>query len=415
MKRRFWIWFFVGTAAVLAPRAAGEAHLTPLAVYRLGFRFVYSLAFSPDGRALAVAGSGGGALHLLDPHTGAILRDLEGHTDYVRAVAFTPDGAYLASGADDGAIRLWNLRPSGEGRMLRGHGGGVNSIAISPDGTYLASASDDATIKLWEVATGKECQTLRGHQLWVYAVAFSPDGGYLASGGYDENVVLWDLRTWERRVLGSHRGPVTAVAFSPDGALLASAGFDRTVRLWDIRSGTVRTLRGHEGTVYAVAFSPQGHLLASASADRTVRVWNPATGTVWAVLTDYFEAVRALAFSPDGNLLATGSCARYYADYCGEGEVRLWLIPPHSADHGKENGRIPQGFCGRSCSSPPARVTQRCAKDTYAARSFPDGFSAKSKASDLLGDCCALGTDYEAFPHTCFLRLSPHCGQNPRG
>jgi hypothetical protein len=151
-------------------------------------------------------------------------------------VAFSPDGARLASGSNDKTIKLWDARTGQHLFDLKGHTGGVASVAFSPDGARLASASGDYTVKTWDPATGQELRTLRGHSQEVSTVVFSPDGARLLSGSRDRTVKLWDAASGqELRTLKGHSADVTSVAFSPNGEIIASACDDHSIRLWDAK------------------------------------------------------------------------------------------------------------------------------------------------------------------------------------
>ncbi|KAF2177952.1 putative WD-repeat protein [Zopfia rhizophila CBS 207.26] len=278
--------------------------------------YVNAVAFSPNGKVVASA-SEDHTVRFWDTATGAALQTLEGHTSSVNAVAFSPHGKVVASASDDHTVRLWDTATGATLRTLEGHTYYVMAVAFSPDGKVVASTSQDGTVRLWGTATGAALQTLKGHTDAVMAVAFSSDGKVLASASHDCTVRLWGAATGTAlQTLKGHTYFVRAVAFSPDGKVVASASDDRKVRLWDAATGAaLKTLEGHINYVHAVAFSPDGKVVASASDDRTVRLWDTATGAAAQTVEGHTFVVMAVAFSPDSKVVASASV---------DNTVRLW-------------------------------------------------------------------------------------------
>jgi WD40 repeat protein len=148
------------------------------------------VALSPDG--LLASGSGDRTIRLWNTAAGSRQLIIEGHSNWVRSVAFPTDGRLLASGSGDRSVRLWNTATGALRRTFEGHSGSVQSVALSCNG-LLASGSSDRTIRLWNTATGAFQQSLKGHSGSIESVAFSPDGHVLAFSSGDQCVRLWNI------------------------------------------------------------------------------------------------------------------------------------------------------------------------------------------------------------------------------
>ena len=280
---------------------------------------VLTVAFNPNrGSNMLAFGSADNLVHLWNTDTAVQQRTLQGHTNYVLSVAFSPDGQILASGDANGTVHVWNAHTGNLNYTLRGHTKSVLAIAFSPDGQTLASGSLDETIRLWNPNTGQFKSVLTGNLAPVLSVAFSPDGQTFASGNSDGTIHLWNVSN--RRIIHTFRGHkefVLSVAFNRDGSALASGSADNTVKVWNTLTRNLEhTLTEHTDWVNSVAFNPNpdNWTLASGSSDGTVRLWDKNTGTQHA-LTAHKNSVESISFSPDGQTLASGSA---------DGKVLLW-------------------------------------------------------------------------------------------
>ncbi|MFM7448122.1 MAG: protein kinase domain-containing protein [Leptolyngbyaceae cyanobacterium] len=272
-------------------------------------QWVLAVAISPDGKTVVSSGLDA-TIRVWNLAAGDLLQVLKEHTKPVNCLAISPDSQILASGSDDGAIKTWHL-PSGLWlRHLSGHRRDVNSVVIYANGQLLASGSEDRSVRIWNLDTGELLRTFSGLAGMIRSIAVSPDHQWLVSGGLDNQIKLWHLSTGKlaRTFTKSHFSAINALVIHPNGKTLLSGSKDKTIKIWDLQKGEViRTLTGHGDAVNAIALSPNGKTVISGSSDTTIRLWNVETGDPIATLSEHHAAVNALAISQNGRLLASGS------------------------------------------------------------------------------------------------------------
>lgn len=243
---------------------------------------------------------------------------LQGHEYWVSSVAFSADGAYIASGSDDGFVKIWNTADGLEIHALQGHLGGIREVRFSPTGKIAASSSvDDSTIRLWDLESGTEIHKLHSSSS---SNNFSPDGATLVSGCWNGQLEFWDAASGKKTFIlrSSVSDSVQSIAFSPDGTLLAAGMSAGKIDLWNIPEQTrITTLAGHDKTVYSLDFRSDGAMLASGGQDHTIKLWNVAEGKLLSTLSGHTSAVRSVKFTPDGQTLASGS-----ADWT----IKFWSV-----------------------------------------------------------------------------------------
>ena len=281
---------------------------------------VWDVSFSPDGNIIASA-SVDESIKLWTPK-GKLLNTLKGHKKSLTAVSFSPDGQTIASASQDKTVKLWKL--GGDTQMaaipiaLKGHTDIVSSVSFSPDGQTIASASEDKTVRLWNLE-GQLIRKITAHRSPLNWVSFSPEGGVIATAGNDGTARLLTLegkRIATLRHSSSDESKVYTVTFSPDGELIATVGSDLTLKLWNRKGRLLKILRGHEQVIYGVEFSPDGQLIATASADKTVKLWSRA-GELLKTFEGHGDQVTNVSFSPDGKILASSSYDK---------KVKLWRL-----------------------------------------------------------------------------------------
>jgi WD40 repeat protein len=274
---------------------------------------VTRLAWSPDGRSLAVPTRDGG-VRVHDAATGQPRLTLPRERDAVMGVAWSPDSRRLATIS---RARGVTMRDAGTGRMLhRAHdsAGTPTGVAWSPCGTRLAVTVEDphGVVLLYDVG-GSTIEPVASLALpGALHSAWDPTGTFVAVGTRDGRVERWDARRAAQvESLRPHREAVVHVAWSANGTgeLLASASKDGSIGIRNPRlDGDRRILTGHRDHVIAVAIDPTARLLASKSRDDTVRLWRVGAWHVVAAIHEPSAEIGwsvGLAFHPGGRLLAT--------------------------------------------------------------------------------------------------------------
>ena len=289
------------------------------------------LTISPDGSRLAYSVQN--SIFLLDTNSLKVIQELEGHSENLSDIEFSPDSLLLASGSADGVLKIWQVASGEEQFSVKASDfGWLNDLTFSHDGSKVATAGDDFTARVWDVSTGEELVRIlvNGDDvLWVYFVAFNFDDSRLfvipATLTDKANISSWDIETLTGSELtepatewvSPHTNFPTKMILSPDGRFLATASQDSTVILWDVtRDSPVEamTLSGHLKSVTDIEFSPDSQQIVSASDQ--VRIWDISEAGYGEILNIADPSIP-FAFTPDNQSLTTVS---------DDGIVKIWDV-----------------------------------------------------------------------------------------
>ena len=278
--------------------------------------WVRRLAFSSDGQWLAGSGDG---VHVWDVATGQRLQSFTIPNSLVDGIAFHPQNDILAVGSQN-TIYLWSMKTGKLLRAFAAHEEMIVSLVFSLSGKILISSSEDHTVRFWNL-DGQNLHTIQEYVNMIHGVNLSPDGRFMACGSDDREVRLWDFQSRELvSVLSGHQSRVHCVLFSPDGRKLATSSRDRLVHVWDIPSCEERYKLPTGGVPYhALAWSRNGQWLATGDRDGVMTLWDAETGHRLQSFS-HQTRVNAVAFHPDGQHAAAG---------CLDEKIYIWDLDTH--------------------------------------------------------------------------------------
>lgn len=270
---------------------------------------------------------------------------------YIRSVCFSPDGLFLATGAEDSLIKIWNLSTKKIFKVLKGHKQDVYSLEFFSDSNRLVSGSGDGTVRIWDLKTSK-CTSLLVITEGVTSVSISSDDKYIVSASLDRSIRIWNSETgtlvdksdFTDKNNNGHKDSIYSVIFTNDNKQIISGSLDKTIKLWNLdlaiddsktsftdnnmisnidntnsKSSCLITYVGHKDFVLSVCSTPDNEMLLSGSKDRGVMFWNQSTGVPLLMLQGHLNSVISVAVSPNfkknNGIFVTGS---------GDCKAKIW-------------------------------------------------------------------------------------------
>ncbi|XP_041934789.1 PWP2 small subunit processome component [Alosa sapidissima] len=337
--------FHKDTHILVTGFASGVFHLHELPEFNL----IHSLSIS-DQRIAAIAMnctgdwigfgcSGLGQLLVWEWQSESYVFKQQGHFNNMAALAYSPDGQYVATGGDDGKVKVWNTNSGLCFVTFTEHTSSVTNVTFTSSGFVVVSASLDGTVRAFDLHRYRNFRTFTSPRPAQFSsLAVDGSGELVCAGAQDSfEIFLWSMQTGRLlEVLSGHEGPVSSLSFCPSRAVLASASWDRTVRLWDmLDSWHAKEVLRLTSDGMAVAYRPDGQELAVATLDGEISFWNSQTAAQMGSITGRHDlqmgrkdadkitakqsskgkSFTSLCYSADGESILAGGHSKFVCIY----------------------------------------------------------------------------------------------------
>ncbi|MFE7467782.1 TIR domain-containing protein [Streptomyces sp. NPDC057499] len=287
------------------------------------YHYVFAIEFSPEGKVAAI-GQSGGSVVLVNVPDGTRLTSLPWQADWIRTVAYSPDGGRLACADERGRLRVWDLTTNLP-TDFTGHERQTRSVVFSSDGRTLFSAGEDRRVLAWSVAPREEePRVLCRLDAEVWSLHSAPASPLIAAACDEVCLRVWDTVSGEEiRLEGDQRVSGRCVKFSTDGRHVFVGCDDGVIRVWNMESRSlVAALPGHTASIWSltVTRATAGDILITGSHDETIRMWNvsdPAAAHCERVISSLNGPVWPVAADSDG---------QYFATVGRNSTIRFWDI-----------------------------------------------------------------------------------------
>jgi len=275
---------------------------------------LYSSAISPDGKLLAVAGypvssEDQNYIIIIDLDKGVQVSTAVGHVNVINSLAFSGNGAYLASGADDNTVRIWKMDGAKilQTALIIPVPSKVSCVSFNAKTQDLAVAHESKDILLFNLngldknVIKPTPKVLKRHKGIIDKLLYSQDGSYLVSSSFENELVLWHADGSVAKEFDKLTDAINALAFSADAKILVGLDITGKGMSWSIPAGTKFTdYTVHDNTVFSAAFSPSlsgNYIVASAGGtNNEILLWNPINGLTVRRIKGRGTAIQDLTF-----------------------------------------------------------------------------------------------------------------------